>query len=274
MTETPPRRQGKSGRWPGRLLPPLALLAGAVGVWQIVTVARHVPDYLLPPPAEIWQSAVDQHQLLWDNTLPTLRIALSGFLLALVLGLALAIAIRYSRALELALYPIVIATQTVPVIALAPILVVLLGFGLMPKLIVVCLICFFPITVNAVDGFKSVDPDLVNLMRTLGAGRGRIFRDIEWPSALPFIFSGARVAITYCVIGALYGELVGSFEGLGWLMQQEQSQFNTPLIFAAMAVLSLMGMGLFGLVALAERLLLPWHREPGGDALAGDAGRH
>jgi ABC-type nitrate/sulfonate/bicarbonate transport system permease component len=159
----------------------------------------------------------------------------------------------------MALYPIVIASQTVPVIALAPVLVLLLGYTALPKLIITALICFFPITVNAVDGFKSVDPDLLRLMRTLGANRWRLFRDVEWPSALPAVFSGAKVAITFSVIGAIFGERVGSSEGLSYLMIQQQAQFQTAAMFATIAVLFLMGLCLFGLVALAERLLLPWH---------------
>lgn len=253
-----------------RFLPPLALLSVAIVVWQLYTVAFNVPDYLLPGPISIWQSAVDQRDLLIQNTWPTVEIAVGGFLIALILGLGLAIAIRYSRLLELALYPIVIASQAVPTVALASILVVLLGFSILPKLIVVCLICFFPITVNAVDGLKNVDPDLVNLMRTLGAGRWRLFREIEWPTALPSIFSGAKVAVTFSVVGAIFGELVGSSEGLGFLLTQERAQFETGVMFADMAILTLLGISLFATVSLLERILLPWyHDERRRDALTG-----
>jgi ABC-type nitrate/sulfonate/bicarbonate transport system permease component len=244
-----------------RYLPPLTLLAGAIALWQIIVVARNVPDYLLPAPSAVGQTVLDQRAVLFDNTLPTLKIAVVGFALALGLGLALAVAIRHSRLLELALYPIVISTQTVPIVGLAPILVILLGFDLAPKLVIVCLICFFPITVNTVDGLKSVDPDLVNVMRTMGAGRWRLFRDVEWPSALPYAFSGAKVAVTYSVIGAIFAEWAGSSEGLGYLLNQSRDQFDTALAFAAMAVLTIMGIALYLVVAVAERVLLPWHRE-------------
>lgn len=251
-----------------RFLPPLLLLLLLGVLWQLWTVTQRVPDFLLPGPVAIWQATWLQHDLLLNNTLPTLEIAVFGFVFALALGFFLAVAIRFSHALELILYPIVIASQTVPVVALAPILVVLLGFTVLPKLIVVCLICFFPIVVNTVDGFRGVDRDLINMMRTLGASRWRLFRDVELPSALPYLFSGAKVAVTFSVVGALFGEWVGSSEGLGWLMIQEQAQLDTAMIFSAIAMLILMGVGLFVLVVLAERLLLPWHRpETDSDAL-------
>lgn len=244
-----------------RLVPPLALLAAALAVWQVVTVVEHIPDFILPGPSEIWQSAVAERDLLLSNAVPTAEIAVLGFLVALVLGFALAVLIHYSRVLEVALYPIVIASQTVPVLALAPILAILLGYTLAPKLIVVALVCFFPITVNTVDGLRSVDPDLMRMMRTLGAGRIRLFRHVELPSALPYLFSGAKVAVTFSVIGALFGEWVGSSEGLGYLMTQKQSELDTGTLFAAMAVLTLIGILLFLLVVLAERLLLPWYHQ-------------
>jgi putative hydroxymethylpyrimidine transport system permease protein len=154
----------------------------------------------------------------------------------------------------------VVTTQTVPLIALAPLLVVLLGFSILPKLILVSLICFFPITVNTVDGLASVDPDMVKLMRSLGAGRWDMFRLVEWPSALPRLFSGAKVAATYSVIGALVGEWAGSYEGLGHVIIQAEGELDTELLFAAFGLLTIMGIGLFTLVACAERLLLPWYR--------------
>jgi ABC-type nitrate/sulfonate/bicarbonate transport system permease component len=241
-------------------LPPLLLLAAAVVLWQVVTDVEHVPDYLLPGPLSIWRAGMDERDLLLTNAVPTLETAVFGFLLALALGLALAVGIHLSGLLRAAVLPIVITSQTVPVVALAPALVVLFGFTILPKLIIVALVCFFPITVNAVDGFGSVDPNLIKLMRSLRADRWRTFRTVEWPSALPYIFSGAKVAVTFSVIGALFGEWAGSSEGLGYLMTQKESQFDTGALFAAIALLSAIGIGLFGLVSLAERVLVPWYR--------------
>lgn len=262
--------RGVARRAAFRWVPSMLVVAGVLVVWQVVTVVRQVPSYLLPGPVDIWHAGADEHELLLTNAVPTLEIAVFGFGLAVLVGLSVAIAIRFSSLLEAAVYPIVIVSQTVPVVALAPVLVVLLGFTILPKLIIVALICFFPITVNAVDGFHSVDPDLVKLMTSLGAGRWRIFRTVEWPSALPFIFSGAKVAVTFSVVGALFGEWAGSSEGLGYLITQKESQFDTGALFAAIALLSLIGIGLFTIVSLAERRLLPWyHSERRRDAVHG-----
>ena len=256
-----------------RYLPPLLLLALGVGAWQIVEMLLGVPDWLVPKPSTIWQSTIDEHDLLLQNTVPTLEIAVLGFVLAILLGLALALAIRYSHVVELALYPILIGSQSVPLLALAPILVVLLGYTVLPKLIMVCLVCFFPVVVNTVDGFKSVDPDLVNLMRSLGAGKLRLLREVELPTALPYIFSGAKVAATFAVVGAIVGEWVGSSEGLGYLMIQKQSQFDTAVIFSAMLILTALGVGLFLVVAVAESLLMPWHHGESTQSALRDQGR-
>ena len=244
-----------------RYLPALSLLTLAIVAWQVFAVLWQVPDYLLPAPDAIWRATLDERDLLITNTVPTLEIAVFGFFLAFGLALILAIGIHLSRLVELTLYPLLIASQSVPLIALAPILVILLGYTILPKLVMVCLICFFPMVVNAADGFKSVDPDLRNLLRTLGATRLRLFRDVELPSALPYIFSGAKVAAAYAVVGAIVGEWVGSSEGLGYLMIQKQAQFDTAVVFSAMAILTVMGIGLFVAVSVAERLLMPWYQD-------------
>jgi len=244
-----------------RLVPPIALVAAALSLWEAVVDIRHVPDYLLPAPSEIWRTTLSERDLLFVNTLPTLEIAVLGFSLALVAGLAIALAIHFSRAVELAFYPMVIASQAVPVLALAPILVILMGFSIFPKLVVVALICFFPITVNAVDGMKSVDRDLVNLMRTMGANRWHVLRDVELPTALPFFFSGAKIAVTFSVVGSLYGDWVGGSSGsLALVIIQAQSRFDTAVLFSAMAILTIIGVALFALLSFVEWLAMPWRR--------------
>jgi ABC-type nitrate/sulfonate/bicarbonate transport system permease component len=250
-----------------RALPPVALLIAALAAWELYVDLARVPDYLVPGPLAILRSAIDDRDLLLQNALPTLEIALFGFALAVVVGTGLGVLIHLSRALERTIYPIVIASQTVPVLALAPVLVLIFGFTLTPKLVIVALVCFFPITVNVVDGFRSVEPDLVRLVRSLGADRWKVFRTVEWPAALPFLFYGAKVAVTYSVVGALFAEYVGSFEGLGHLMTEKQSQFDIEGLFAAMLVLTLIGVGLFVLVSISERLLLPWYHGERRDAL-------
>jgi putative hydroxymethylpyrimidine transport system permease protein len=176
-------------------------------------------------------------------------------------ALALAVLLHASASLRKALLPLLVLSQTVPTVLLAPILAILLGFGLEPKLVVVAVVCFFPIVVNAVDGFRSTDPELVRMMRTLHGSRIAIFRRVELPGALPAIFSGARVAATYAAVGAVFGEWAGSSGGLGFVILQAQPAHATDRIFAAVLILSALALVLYGLVALVERLLVPWHKE-------------
>ena len=171
--------------------------------------------------------------------------------------------------MERALYPFIIASQTIPIIVIAPMLLIWVGYGLAPKVIVVALISFFPIVVNMVDGLKSVDRDMVNLMRTLGANRRQVFFKVQVPTSLPYLFSGMRVAIAVSVIGAVIGEWVGSSEGLGYLMLRSKPQFLTERVFASIVILSALGIGLFASVGIVERLAIPWRR-PADDAPATD----
>ncbi|MDP6714984.1 MAG: ABC transporter permease, partial [SAR202 cluster bacterium] len=213
-----------------------------------------------PAPSVIAITIGEDAGLLTRHTWATVEEIVIGFGLALICGVGLATAIGLSRTLERALYPFVIASQTIPIIVIAPMLLIWVGYGLAPKVIVVALISFFPIVVNMVDGLKSVDPDEVSLMQTLGANRWQIFLKLQTPTSMPLLFSGMRVAIAVSVIGAVIGEWVGSSEGLGYLMIRSKPQFLTERVFAAIAILSAMGVGLFALVGLAERLALPWRR--------------
>jgi putative hydroxymethylpyrimidine transport system permease protein len=244
-----------------RLGPSLLLLAAAVGVWQLAVDATATPGYLFPTPVEVGSSLVHDRGLLASAAAVTVREVAVGYLLAVGLGLGLAILIHFSSALRRALLPLLVVSQTVPMVVLAPILAILLGYGVEPKLVVVAVVCFFPIVVNAVDGFRSTDAELVRMMLTLHGNRLAVFRRVEFPGALPAIFSGARVAATYAAVGAVFGEWSGSSAGLGFVMLQAQPALLTARIFAAVLVLSAMAMALYGSVSLAERLLVPWHRE-------------
>jgi putative hydroxymethylpyrimidine transport system permease protein len=244
-----------------RAWPPLLLLAGAVGIWELVVRAAHVPDYLFPTPAAVGSSLADDAGLLGRATLVTTREMLLGYLLAVAGAVAVAVVLHFSAVLRRALLPILVLSQTVPTVLLAPILAILLGYGLEPKLIVVAVVCFFPIVVNTVDALRSADPELVRMMRTLHGGRLAIFRRVELPGALPALFSGARVAATYAAVGAVFGEWAGSTNGLGFVILQAQPALETARIFAAVVVLSALALALYALVALAERLLVPWQPE-------------
>jgi putative hydroxymethylpyrimidine transport system permease protein len=251
-----------------RVLLPAAIVLGLIGLWQLASEwdvlanLLNVQDFLVPSPSQIAQSLWEDRSLLADNAWVTLKEVVLGFALAVVLGLAFAVAMHLSETVRRAFYPLIVASQTVPVIAIAPILVVWFGFGIGPKLAIIALVCFFPITVNALDGLRSVDADQVKMMRTLDAGRWQILRRVEAPSALPFAFSGAKIAVAVAVIGAVFGEWSGSDSGLGYLMIQAQGQLLTARLFAAIVVLSAMAIALFGLLAFAERRLVSWNQAP------------
>ncbi len=247
---------GRAAPW----LPPLAVIAAALVIWEICTVVFDIPRWLLPSPTVIVRELLASWAMFLRHTWITLQEVLLGFALSLAGGVLLSVLIAYSRTLERSLYPFVIASQTIPIIAIAPLLLIWLGYGVGPKVIVVALIAFFPIVVNAVDGLNSADNDMINMMRTLGASRWQIFTKVQVPTSLPFLFSGIRVAVAVSVIGAVIGEWVGSSQGLGYLMIRSKPQFLTERVFAAIFILSLMGIGLFLMVGLVERYVIPWHR--------------
>ena len=243
-----------------RWLPALIIVLGILVVWEAYVRIFDVQTWLLPAPSAIGVALIEDAGLLRRHTGVTLSEIMVGFALALASGVLLAAAIGISRTLERALYPFIIASQTIPIIVIAPMLLIWVGYGLAPKVIVVALISFFPIVVNMVDGLKSVDRDMVNLMRTLGANRRQIFFKVQVPTSLPYLFSGMRVAIAVSVIGAVIGEWVGSSEGLGYLMLRSKPQFLTERVFASIVILSVMGIALFASVGIIQRLAIPWQR--------------
>jgi putative hydroxymethylpyrimidine transport system permease protein len=245
-------------KWAG----PLAVLGFLIGGWELLAKLGHVENYLLPAPSEVASALWEDRDLLAPDAWVTAREVLLGFALALAIGVAIAIVLHLSPLLRRAVYPLVVASQAVPVVVIAPILVIWFGFGITPKLVVIALICFFPVVVNTLDGLEGVDREQVKMMRTLGASRLDLLRRLELPSALPFLFSGAKVAVAVAVIGAVFGELVGSDAGLGHAIQVGTAQLETARVFAAVLILSLMAIALFGLVALLERRTVPWAHAP------------
>jgi ABC-type nitrate/sulfonate/bicarbonate transport system permease component len=237
---------------------PLALVALLLGAWEAFARLGGVENYLLPAPSEITRSLVEDRSLLAQDAWVTAREVLIGFAAAIVCGVSIAVALHLSPLVRRAVYPIVVASQAVPVMVIAPILVIWFGFGIAPKVIVIALICFFPVVVNTLDGLQSVEPAQHKMMRTLGASRIDMLRRLELPSSLPFMFSGARVAIAVAVIGAVFGELVGSDAGLGHAIQIGTAELQTARVFAAVALLSVMAIGLFALVAVLEQRMVPW----------------
>ena len=244
----------------------LALLLVLLGVWELYVDTGGADPLILPAPHAIAQSLYDDRALLWSNFLVTAEEVLLGILVAAVAALVIASAMHFFITLRRASYPLLIASQTVPIPMLAPVLVLWLGFGLLPKLVVVALVSFFSIVVTTMAGFAAVDPELLKLMRTFDASRLRTFWSVELPSALPSVFTGAKIAVIVAVIGAVFAEWSGANAGLGYLFEQSIPQLLTARAYASVVVLSVFAMALFALLTLAERLSLPWAYQPTGDS--------
>ncbi|MSQ31211.1 MAG: ABC transporter permease [Dehalococcoidia bacterium] len=243
----------------GRVLPALLLAAAILAAWEAYTRASGIRPQVLPPPSRVLLEGWAFRGLIWSHTLPTLGETAIGFSLAIVLGTAAAVAIDFSRAVRRALYPALVASQAIPVVAVAPLLVLWFGFGIAPKALVVALVTFFPITVGWVDGFASTERAASNLLRSMGASRWQVFRLVRLPGALPSFFSGLRIAITYAVIGAIFAEYVGAKRGLGIFMQLQQNSFRTDLVIAAVVVTAAISVALFLATSALERAVIPWH---------------
>jgi putative hydroxymethylpyrimidine transport system permease protein len=247
-----------------RALAPGLIVLALLGAWELaarwhlIADALSLEPFLIPAPSDVAQALWEDRDLLADNAWVTLQEVLLGFACAVAAGLGFAVVLHLSETLRRAFYPLLVASQTVPIIVVAPILVVWFGFGIGPKLAIIALICFFPITVNTLDGLRSVDADAVKMMRTLDASRLAILRRVEAPTALPYAFSGAKIAVAVAVIGAVFGEWAGASEGLGVVMLQANAQVLVPRMFAAVVVLSAMAIALFGLLALTERRVVRW----------------
>jgi putative hydroxymethylpyrimidine transport system permease protein len=250
-----------------RWIAPAFLVVVGLGAWQlaarwgVIADALSLRPYLVPAPSDIASSLWSDRSLLATNAWVTLREVAGGLAIAIAAGFALALALHLSSTLRAALYPLLVASQTVPIVAIAPILVVWFGFGIGPKLAIIALVCFFPVTVNTLDGLRSIDPELPKLMRTLDASRLQTLARAEVPASLPYFFSGTRIAVAVAVIGAVFGEWSGAESGLGHLILISQSQLQTARVFATVVVLSAIAIALFWSVAVAERRVAWWGRK-------------
>lgn len=237
---------------------PLVATAAAFLVWELVCQAFKVPSYLVPPPSAIWNETIAIGPTVFWHSVATLKTVLLGFLFSIAISLPLAVLLTASPAIASAIYPFLVWTQSVPKVALAPVLLVWLGTGIESKLAIVWLVAFFPIIVDTSAGLRSTPRELLELARSLRASRWQVFAMVQFPAALPFIMAGAKVAVTLAVIGAVIGEFIGSNDGLGTLLLTANSQVNTPLVFACLFGLSVIGLVSYGAVVLVERLLAPW----------------
>jgi putative hydroxymethylpyrimidine transport system permease protein len=255
-------RRGPAAASIRRALPAAGILVAVAAIWEAVSHWFGVPDYVLPSLDRIWSTWVSD----WPGTLAsatwtTTKEVVLGFLLSVVVAITLGFALHSFRVVRNAVYPLLIGSQAVPVVVIAPVLAIIFGYTITPKLIVVALICFFPIVVNTIDGLASVDPELLRVMRTLYGSRWATLRRVEAPAALPSMFSGLRIAATYAPIGAVFGEYAGSQNGLGYVMIQAIPQLQTALVFAAIFILTAEAILLFIAVSVVERIVCPWARE-------------
>jgi ABC-type nitrate/sulfonate/bicarbonate transport system permease component len=258
-TPTPPRQRRLAPKQLlAQVLAPALVVAALIGIWELVVSEFDVKPYVLPAPSAIARSTVDNWHILFPNLRVTMKEMLLGFSLAAAVGIALGTLIAASPIFRRSVFPLVIASQTVPVIAIAPVLVIWFGYDILPRVLVTALIAFFPLTVNTVAGLRSVDPELIRLFRSLEASRTQIFRKLTFPSGLPYIFAGLKVAATLSVIGATVGEWVGADKGLGYQIVTDTAQLETTRVFASIFLLSLSGIALYLLVTAVEWVSLPW----------------
>jgi ABC-type nitrate/sulfonate/bicarbonate transport system permease component len=247
-----------------RWLAPAALLVLLLSAWQVAAETEAIADlldlepFLVPSPAEIAEALWQNRDLLADNAWVTLREIVVGILCALLVGGGFALLMHRWRVLRDATYPLIVASQTIPIVVIAPILVVWFGYGITPKIVIVALICFFPVTVATLDGLRSVDPEAIKLMRSLDASRWQRFQRVEAPTALPSLFTGLKIAVVVAPIGAVFAEWAGSSEGLGHLIQSDTANLQVARQFATVAVLAAIALALMGLTALAERRVIRW----------------
>jgi len=236
----------------------LLLLVALVGAWQLFVELSGYDPIVLPAPSDVGVSLWEDRALLWSNLGPTSQEIVLGLALAMVVALGVAVLVHMVPPVRRAVLPLLAASQAVPVVVMAPVLVALFGFDLRPKVIIVAIVTFFPIAVTTLDGLESVDPALRKLLRTFGASRWRTLRHVEAPAALPGMLSGAKIAVAVAVIGAVLSEAAGASEGLGLVITQASNQLDTARAFAATVVLTVLAGALFGALSLAERRLVPW----------------
>lgn len=250
----------------GRVAPPLLLVVAGLLAWQWAVVATGVAPQVLPSPLRVAEQGWAFREAIWANTVPTLAATAAGFAVSLTLAWALAIAVDFSSWLRRALTPLLVASQTLPIIAIAPLLIIWFGFGLAPKVVVIALVTFFPMAVGLVEGFGSTPRQATDLLRSMGASRWAQFRYVRLPGAMPSFFTSLRIGITYAVTGAIFAEYVGATAGLGIFMSVQKNSFRTDLVLAAVVVTALLSVTLFAATFLVQRLVAPWSRHRGSPA--------
>ena len=256
---TPASRGSALAAWLGKRGGALAIFVLLFVVWEVAVRLTGIKEYLLPAPSKVWTEFWKRHEIVAGGAWATTHEIIVGYLLAVVVSVPLAMAIAYSRFMEQAVYPVIVFLQIVPKIAIAPLFIIWFGFGFTPKVLLVFLLSFFPIVVSSIAGFKSADRDVMDFARTTGAGGLRLFLKISLPQALPHIFTGLKVGAALAATAAVVAEFVASDKGLGYLLLQYNGQLDTPMVFATIVILSLIGLAVYYVVEIIERIAIPWH---------------
>ncbi|MDD3365264.1 MAG: ABC transporter permease [Syntrophomonas sp.] len=244
----------------GNKIIPYAAVFMLLIIWELMVRLNHLPSYILPSPLQIIKTLAATFPLLLMHTASTLEEAMIGFVLAVAIAFVTAFILNHFYWLNQALYPLLIVSQTIPIITLAPLFLIWFGWGILPKIIVVILVCFFPIVISLLNGLNSVDPDLINLFRSMGASRIAIFNMVKLPSALPSFFAGMKISASYSIMAAVIGEWLGAEQGLGYFMTIAQKSFRVDRVLAAVVVIALLSLLVVKAIDLAEWLLMPWNR--------------
>lgn len=240
------------------MLPPALLVLVLLAVWELAVRISGVRPQILPAPSRILEQGIAQQEVIAGHAASTLQVTLVGFAFSLLVSWIIAIAVDFSGALRRGILPLLVASQTIPIVAIAPLMIIWFGFGLLPKVLVVALVTFFPVVVGLIDGFNRADPEASNLLRSMGAGRVKEFLLVRLPSALPSFFTSLRISITYAVVGAIFAEYVGAQSGLGIYMSIQKNAFRTDLVLAAVVVAAVLSIALYLSTYLLERVLVPW----------------
>lgn len=241
-----------------QIWPPLVAVIFLLAGWQLAVSVFHIEDWILPSPLDIARESTNNAAGLWDHTMATLRLTLIGFPIGTSVGLIVALLLHLLPGVKRAFYPLLILSQNVPSIALGPLLVIWFGFGLLPKIILITLVCFFPVAVAAMGGLAQSDGVMMNYMKMAGASKWQIFTKLELPHSLPSLFSGVKISATYAVMGAVVAEWIGADKGIGYYMLLQKSAYRTDRMFVAIAIIVLLSLVLFALIALLEKWLVRW----------------
>ncbi|AIQ44780.1 nitrate ABC transporter permease [Paenibacillus sp. FSL R7-0273] len=241
-----------------QIWPPLVAVILFLGIWQAAVSLFTIDPFFLPGPGAVARASADNAASLWSHTAATLRLTLIGFPIGAGVGLIVALLLHLVPWLKRAIYPLLILSQNVPSIALAPLLVIWFGFGLMPKIMLIILVCFFPVAVAAMGGLAQSDRTMMNYMKMAGAGKWKIFTKLELPGSLPALFSGLKISATYAVMGVIVAEWIGADKGLGYYMLLQKSAYRTANLFVAIAIIVLLSLVLFAIIAIVERWLVRW----------------